>query len=55
MKDCLWAIRYLLKDNSFDWLEEKGGFLFEYFRKDSEDTLMPCLKILLEVSSGTEE
>lgn len=55
MKDVLWAMRYLLKDNSYDWLQEKGAFLFKYFQKEHEDTLLPCLKIILDISSGTEE
>lgn len=54
MKDCLWALRYLLKDNTYDWLEQKGSFLFKYFKSDADDTLMPCLKIILDISSGSE-
>jgi hypothetical protein len=30
VKDCLWAIRYLTKNDSFEWLEERGDFIFQH-------------------------
>ena len=55
MKDALWAMRYLLKDNTFDWLEAQGEFLFKYFKHNNDETLLPCLKIILDISAGSEE
>ena len=55
MKECLWGLRYLLKNDKFEWLEDKGKFLFDSLKSENPDIVLPSLKIIVDISAGPEE
>ena len=53
-RDSLWALSYILKDSSFDWLEHKIHVLQKVLESWNWLVLVPCLRIVADVTAADE-